>query len=182
MRKLVSVIVLLLVFSGVWAQKYFSRNGHVDFLSKTPMETIEGKNNQVASTLNATTGELAFAILIKSFEFKQALLQEHFNENYLESDKFPRSTFKGKITNISSVNFQKDGNYPVNVEGQLNIHNVTKDIKTTGNVVIKGGKVSANSTFNIAPVDYGIIIPALVKEKIAKQVQIKADIPYEPSK
>ena len=92
MRKLVSVIVLLLVFSGVWAQKYFSRNGHVDFLSKTPMETIEGKNNQVASTLNATTGELAFAILIKSFEFKQALLQEHFNENYLESDKFPRST------------------------------------------------------------------------------------------
>jgi polyisoprenoid-binding protein YceI len=182
MKKLLFILSLLAVINTIYAQKYMSRNGHIEFLSKTPMETIEGKNNQVASTLNAATGDLAFAVLVKSFEFKQALLQEHFNENYLESDKYPRSMFKGKITNISAVNFQKDGTYPVNVEGQLTIHNVTKDVKSKGTVVIKEGKVSANSNFSITPTDYGIIIPSLVKDKIAKQVDVKANVPYEIAK
>lgn len=178
MKKLLSLLSLLLVINVVFAQKYMSRNGHIEFISKTPVETIEGKNNQVASTLNSTTGAIEFAALIKSFEFRQALLQEHFNENYLESDKYPRSTFKGTILNIATVNFQKKGSYSVDVEGKLTIHNVTKVIKVKGLIIIDGVKTTALSTFTIYPSDYGIVIPSLVKDKIAKQVQIKVEIPY----
>jgi hypothetical protein len=92
------------------AQKFMTKNGYIGFYSHTPVEDIKADNNQVASVLDVSTGEIAFQVLIKSFQFEKALMQEHFNENYLESDKFPRSTFSGKITNISEVNFSKTGN------------------------------------------------------------------------
>jgi polyisoprenoid-binding protein YceI len=179
MKKALLVIVVLFFASGVWAQKYMSRTGVITFTSKAPMETIEGKNNQVASTLNAATGEITIALLIKSFEFDRALLQEHFNENYMESDKYPRSVFKGKISNLEAVNFKKNGQYQVTIEGQLTIHNVTKAVKEAATVTVSGTKVTAAAKFNIAPAEYGIQIPSLVKDKIAKNVVTVVNIPYE---
>ena len=103
------VTVFLMLTSCVFAQKYITKNGKINFYSDAPMEKIEAKNNEVKAALDASTGDIVFQVLITSFEFKQALMQEHFNENYMESPKFPNSTFKGKINNLKDINFSKNG-------------------------------------------------------------------------
>jgi polyisoprenoid-binding protein YceI len=120
-------------------------------------------------------------MLIKGFEFKRALMQEHFNENYLESDKIPKAGFKGKITNLASVDFTKDGIYPVEVSGDLTIHGVTKKITAKGTIEIKGKVVTVKSKFEVVPKDYNIQIPSLVENKIAKEVDVNIDTSYNPS-
>ena len=160
------------------AQKLVSKNSHIWFYSHTPLEDIEGHNRQAVSILDPTTGDLSFSLLVKSFEFKVALMQEHFNENYLESDKYPKSAFKGKIANNSAVNYKKDGIYQVDVAGDLTIHNVTHAITTKGTVEVKEGGVVAKAEFNAKPSDYNITIPALVEGKIAKEVKISIDATY----
>ena len=129
------------------------------------MEDIKGDNNQVAGVLDISTGEMVFQALIKSFHFDRALMEEHFNENYMESDKIPKSSFKGKITNLSSVNFSKNGTYDVTVEGDLTIHDVTNKISTKGTIEVVSGGINANSKFNIVPEDYKISIPRCGKGK-----------------
>ena len=123
---------------------------------------------------------MEFAVLIKGFEFKKALMQEHFNENYLESDKFPKATFKGKIVNNSDVNYKKDGTYKVKTKGQLTIHGVTKEVEADGTIEVKGGKIVGTSTFNVNPEDYKISIPNLVRDKIAKQIKVTVKADYQP--
>ena len=100
MKRLTLLPILLVVVTAANAQKYMTKNGFIGFFSHTPMEDIKGDNNQVAAVLDITSGEMVFQALIKSFHFDQALMEEHFNENYIESDKFPKSSFKGKITNL----------------------------------------------------------------------------------
>ena len=180
--KLFTVGCLLLLVHFSYAQKYISKSTHIRFYSHTPMEDIEADNHQVASILDIATGDLSFSLLIKSFEFKRTLMQEHFNENYMESDKFPKAGFKGKITNIAKIDFKKDGSYPVDVTGELTIHGTTKTVTATGTIEIKGGVITANSKFEIVPQDYDIKIPTVVAEKFAKQFDIYIDAPYNPFK
>lgn len=152
----------LIVCSGVFltlnlsAQKYVTKTGQVSFYSKAPLEDIKADNRQGSFILDAATGEVAAVVLIKSFEFKNSLMQEHFNDNYLESEKFPKSTFTGKITNIQEVQFDKNGTYDVKVSGQLTIHGVTKEIAEAGKLSVKGGTVIIESTFFVALADFGI--------------------------
>ena len=176
------VIVLMMLSSSVFAQKYMTKNGKITFNSDAPMEKIEAKNNQVKVIMDATTGDMAFQVLITSFEFKQALMQEHFNENYMESPKYPNSVFKGKVTNVKDVNFTKNGKYNAVVEGDLTIHGVTKKVKENGTIEVKDGKVTVNSKFNIAIKDYKISIPGAVAGKIAESVQIVVDATMESFK
>ncbi len=178
MKKIFVLLLSVLSVYAANAQKYISKNGHVSFYSSTPIENIEANNNQAASILDASTGELVFNVLIKSFEFKNALMQEHFNENYMESDKFPKASFKGKITNISAVSFSKDGCYNVDVTGDLTIHGVTKPVTAKGSISVKGETVSAESKFLVQPSDYNIQIPKLVEGKIAKQIEVRIDLTY----
>lgn len=178
MKNKLLILLMLGSIQLVSAQKYISRNGHVWFISNTPMEVIEGYNRQVVSTLDATTGDLAFMMLVKAFEFKVALMQEHFNENYMESDKIPKSSFKGKITNIGKIDFKKDGSYVAEVSGDLTIHGVTKAVSTKGTIEVKGKVVTAKAKFTVSPKDYGIKIPSLVESKVAKEVEINVDTPY----
>lgn len=159
---------------------YFTRNGHIDFYSSTPMENIKADNDKVASVINITTGDVEFSVLSVAFQFKKALMQEHFNENYMESSKYPKSTFKGKITNLDKVNFKADGTYPAEVTGKLTIHGVTKDISTNGTIIVKDGKFKVQSSFNVKPEDYGIEIPNLVRDNIAKEIKVTVDNSYEP--
>jgi len=183
MRKLCILILFWGLYTAAFAQdKYFSKTGHVWFYSKTPVEVIEAHNNQVASVISTKTGSLAFEIINKSFKFERALMEEHFNENYIESGKFPKSTFSGKFTDFDVTNFSKEGSYKVNVEGDLNIHGVKKHIKTPGTIDIKGGKIYAKSKFIVKPEDYGIEIPGLVRDKIGKNMDITVDIIYSPNK
>jgi polyisoprenoid-binding protein YceI len=178
MKRIIFVFALSLSFSTVFGQKYISKNGHISFNASTPLEDINAHNQQAASILDAATGDIVFNALMKSFEFKVALMQEHFNENYIESDKYPKASFKGKIANISSVNFSKDGNYNVDVSGDLTLHGVTKPISTKGEIRIKNGIVSAISKFVVQTADYNIKIPKIVEGKIAKEVEVNVDLTY----
>lgn len=182
MKRILFLFALTFMFLGANAQKYMTKNGYIGFYSHTPVEDIKGDNNQVASVLDISTGDVVFQVLIKSFHFEKALLEEHFNENYMESDKFPKSTFKGKITNISAVDFSKPGKYDVTVEGDLNIHDVTNKISVIGTVEVADGGINANSKFNIVPEDYKITIPGVVRDNIAKNLEVTVTIKFSPVK
>jgi polyisoprenoid-binding protein YceI len=179
MKKIVQPIILLLVLvigNAAFAQKYFTKSGSVNFFSKTPMENIDATNKKATCVIDSKTGQIEIALLMKAFEFEKALMQEHFNENYVESDKYPKATFKGNITNIASVNFTKDGSYPVDITGKLTMHGVTKDIKTKGSIAVKNGKINATTEFSVLLTDYYIEIPAVVEDKIQKSIKISATL------
>lgn len=180
MKQLILVFVFLAVTFTANGQKYITKNGYISFFSHTPIEDIKADNNQVASVLDITTGEIAFQVLIRSFHFEKALMEEHFNENYLESDKFPKSTFTGKITNLSGIDFSKKGTYDASVEGDLTIHGVTRKVSTTGQIEIADEDIIASSKFNITPEDYNISIPAVVRNNIAKIFEVTVRSKYTP--
>jgi polyisoprenoid-binding protein YceI len=170
-------IFLALMFVGsAQGQRFLTKTGYIHFFSDAPLEKIQATNRQVNAAVDAGTGDIAFRVLMKSFQFEKALMQEHFNENYVESDKYPNSTFIGKVTNIRDVNFSKAGNYSVNVEGKLTIHGITKDIKETGTFEVKDGKVQAGCKFTIHIGDYKISIPGIVAGHIAETVEITVDL------
>jgi hypothetical protein len=180
MKHILVLFILLVTGYSVSAQKYMTKNGYIGFYSKTPLEEIKADNNQVASVLDTGTGEMVFQVLIKSFHFERALMEEHFNENYLESEKFPKSTFKGKISNLSAVNFTKNGAYDVTVEGDLMIHNVTNKVTVKGTIEVFTGGLKADSKFNVVPEDYKVEIPGVVRDKIDKNLQVTVSIRYSP--
>ncbi len=166
--------------SHLQAQKYFTREGKISFFSDAPLEKIEAHNQQATAVADFTSGAMEFAVLIKAFQFEKALMQEHFNENYMESTKYPKATFKGQIADAAKVNLSKDGTYPVKVKGMLTIKGVSKEIETDGTIVVRGGAVSASSAFKIVVADYGIAIPKVVADKIAKIVEVKVDVNLAP--
>jgi polyisoprenoid-binding protein YceI len=180
MKRLITLSLLVMLVLSVNAQKYMTKNGFISFFSDTPMEDIKGDNNQVAGVIDASTGEMVFQVLIKSFHFEKTLLEEHFNENYMESDKFPKASFKGKVTNLSLVDFTKNGSYEVSVEGDLTIRDVTKKVSVKGIVEVVTGGLNANAKFIINPEDYNINIPAVVREKIAKTIEVTVAMKYAP--
>ena len=180
MRRLLYIFLISFLAITANGQKFMTKNGLISFYGHTPMEDIKADNNQVASVLDISTGELVFQVLIKSFHFERALMEEHFNENYLESDKIPKAEFKGKITNLSSVDFKKSGSYDVTVEGDMKIHDVTNKISVKGALEVVSGGLNASSKFNIVPEDYKINIPGVVREKIAKSLEVTVTIKYSP--
>jgi hypothetical protein len=180
MKRLFLILLFLSCFMAANAQKYMTKNGYIGFFSHTSMEDIKGDNNQVVGAIDVSTGEMVFQAVIKSFHFDRTLMEEHFNENYMESDKIPKSTFKGKITNLSSVDFSKNGTYDVTVEGDLTIHDVTNKISTKGTIQIVSGGINADSKFNIVPEDYKISIPGVVRDKINKNLEVTISMKYTP--
>ncbi|MEM6344019.1 MAG: YceI family protein [Bacteroidota bacterium] len=183
MKKSILILSLLLMaVSSLSAQKYLTRTGQVSFLSETPVENIEADHKQVTSIFNSETGDLVFSLLLKGFQFEKELMQEHFNEKYVESDKYPKSTFKGSITNMDEVDLSKDGTYQVKVEGSLIIHGVTQPVSTDGVITVDGGKIKAEATFPIALEDYEIEVPSIVRESIAENISIEVTMNYEPFK
>jgi polyisoprenoid-binding protein YceI len=177
MKKLISILLILFFITPMaFSQKYITKNGKISFYSDAPMEKIEAHNSQVNAALDASTGDLVFRVLMKSFIFEKALMQEHFNENYVESDKYPNSTFKGKIQNIKNIDFTKNGKHNVIVEGDLTIHGVTQKVKHPGTIEIKDGKVIAMSKFSIELKDYNIKIPKNVLKNIAEIIEITVNV------
>ena len=180
MKHITAILIFSTLFLTGFSQKYMTKNGYIGFYSHTPIEDIKAENNQVASVLDNASGELVFQVLIKSFHFQKALMEEHFNENYMESEKYPKATFKGKITNFAAIDFSKKGTYDATVEGDLTIHNVTNKISTKGTFEILSGGINATSKFNIVPEDYKISIPGIVRDKINKSLEVTVIIKYSP--
>jgi len=179
---LFSLIALVFALSGAHAQQYFTREGKISFFSDAPMEKIEAKNNSATSVVDMATGKMEFAVLIKAFQFEKALMQEHFNENYLESGKYPKAVFKGDIVNKDEVDLTKDGTYTAHIKGEMTLHGVTRPLETKGVFTVKNGAVSGASEFNLQVADYKIEIPAMVKDNIAKTVLVTVKMDYQPLK
>jgi len=163
---------------------YFTKNAKVNFDASpsTPIEVIDAINNEGTSFLNTTKGEIVFAVLIKGFRFERALMEEHFNENYMESTKFPKADFKGKIEDLSAVNFTKDGTYKVKVIGNLTLHGITKPTTADGTITVKEGKISATSNFLVKLADYNVERPAVVANKINETAKISVIANYQLKK
>ena len=178
MKKIVLISALLIVSFAANAQLYFTKTGTIKFDSHTSLEDIKAENRKVVSMLNSTTGALEFSLLMKGFDFTNQLMEDHFNESYAESDKYPKSSFKGTMTDISKVDFTKDGSYKVNYAGKLTIKNISKDVTGTATIVVKGGKVTATSALKVKPKDYNIEIPATAGAKIAEEITVDIIMDY----
>lgn len=181
--KLLLSAVLLLSFSALQAQdRYLTRVGHVKFFSTAPMEDIEANNNKVLSIVDLAKGEVAVDMLMKAFEFEKKLMQEHFNENYLESSKFPKSTFKGTFDVPTSLKSMSDGTYEVDVTGEITIHGVKKPLNTKATLTVADGKLTGDLVFNVTVKDHKISIPKVVVKNIAEVVEVTASFEYEAYK
>lgn len=178
---LLTLITFYFSLLNVQAQEnYITRNGQISFFSSTMFEDIKAINNEVASVINLKTGSIQFIVLIKSFQFRNASMQNHFNEKeYMNSDLYPKAELKGTIINISKVDFTKDGTYPITVEGTLTMHGVTNKIKTVGNIIIKANNITTTAVFTIKLANYKITVPTIVTRKIAEQVEVKVNCSYQ---
>lgn len=179
MKKLLICSLLLVgMYRNTSAQKYFTRNGEARFSSKTAAETIEAENKQLLAIIDASDNQVAFNLLIKGFLFQKQLMQDHFNEEVMESDKFPKASFTGKITD--PVNLAKDGKYQVRIAGQLSIHGVSKTISTPANIEVANGTLKAYATITVAYDDYNIKLPSLLNNSVAKTIQVEINISCKP--
>jgi hypothetical protein len=176
MKNLLFISLISLLSISSHAQTFITKNGKISFFSSTSMENISAVNNQVVSVLDSKTGSFQFSVQIKGFIFKKALMQEHFNDENMESGKYPKAIFKGKVTDISTVNFSKDGNYKVNVSGDLTMHGVANHVTVPGSINITDGKVNASATFKLSVSDYKISAPT----NVSNSIEIKVDCNYQP--
>lgn len=170
-RSSVVFLVFFVSFQSI-SQTYITRNGEVRFFSEAPLENIEAINRQVSCALDIETGEIVFRVVIRSFVFEKALMQEHFNDNFMDSKKYPNATYEGKILNLNKINFKTDGVYDVISEGKLTIKDVTKDIVATGKITIKGESIIGTSQFKIRLSDYNVNLPSRFMRNIAEVVDV----------
>ena len=172
MKKQLLIFVLGLTISvQATAQLVNTQSGETSFFSETPLENISAKNNQVAAIVNTATGDIAVKIPMTQFVFPNKLMQEHFNENYVESGKFPAASFRGKI--VETIDFKKDGVYDVSAKGILEVHGVKQDRTIKGKLTIAKGQTTLESSFDIKLVDHKIDIPTVVFAKIAEVISVK---------
>ena len=171
------LVGFLVVALSAQSQKYVLTEGVITFFSEATLENIRAKNTKVSSVFNITTSEIAFSVPINQFQFEKKLMQQHFNEKYMESEKFPRSTFSGRLEGfqLSLVGVQR-----VRVVGKLSIHGVTQSVEIPGTVEVKSDNLSMHSVFKIKLIDYKIKIPQLLWQNIAEEVEVTVSFTYKP--
>jgi hypothetical protein len=176
MKKFLLLIVSLTLATTLAAQKFTSEKGVISFFSDAAIEDIKADNNMVGSLFNSSSGELVYIVKIKDFKFEKSLMREHFNEKYMETEKFPKSTFQGKILGFKA---NSPGEQKVRAVGKLTIHGVTKDVDIPGTLEFSGGKAVMKSKFIVKLQDYGVKIPKLVWQNIAEEIEVKIDFTYK---
>lgn len=176
--RLLFLSVLLISYSVVNAQIYLATGGKCSFFSSTPVEDIHATSETLNSVLNTSTGEIQFKVPLTSFHFKKALMQEHFNENYVESDKYPFATFKGTIN--EKIDYTKDGVYEITATGIFTIHNIGKNHTETGKLTVKDGRLQLEGAFKVALKDHRIEVPKIVIANISQIIDVKFSCTYLP--
>jgi hypothetical protein len=171
MKRIVIITTLFFLNTNIFCQVYMSRTGFIGFYSKTPLEDIIAENQQAYAVVDLGKKQLAFVVLIKAFEFKKELMQTHFNENYAESDKYPKASFTGSFS--GDVN-GKPTNMEVN--GNLTLHGVTRNIRVPVTMLLADGKLAGHSKFTLKPEDFDISIPSLVRDKISSQITVEVKL------
>ena len=179
MKSLIGVcLIILSITNTAFAQtKLFTKTGSISFKSKTAIQNIEAVNTKVLSVWETVSGNIEFSLLIKGFQFEKALMQEHFNENYMESDKYPKATFKGVVENSSTISLTDDKIISAKVNGMLTMHGISKQISIPVTIKIKNKEVSASTNFAVLLDDYNIKVPAVVADNISKKINIQINIP-----
>lgn len=180
MKSILTIVCCFLLAAMSHSQdRYLTKNGAINFFSKAAMEDISADNNQVLSIVDASKGKMAISILMKSFLFEKALMQEHFNENYVESDKYPKATFKGDILDFDSIN---ETETKKQVKGILTIHGVSKEVTIDANFTKTKEGILVDGNFMIALDDYDVKIPAVVAKNIAKNIKVTFEFNHKPYK
>lgn len=176
MKKKLPLIVLFMILLSPWfiyaqAQgKYQLKSPQINFFSSAPLEDIEASNKEGKGVIDFSSQSFSFRVPIKAFQFKKQLMQEHFNENYMESDKYPHGLFKGKI--VGAYNLSKNGSYQLAAVGDLNIHGVSQRRSIPCQLLVKDGRYSIKSDFQIKLEDHRIEIPTIVFNKIAEVIDV----------
>ncbi len=179
-----AICCIALFSTSANAQKLFTRNATVTFdaTAANSPETIKAINKSGTCVLDKSTGAVEVAVLIKGFVFERALMQEHFNENYMESDKYSKALFSGKFDNFAAVDTGKDGTYQAKATGTFTIHGVTKPATVPVTFTVKNGAVSATANFSVALADHNIDIPSTVADKVGKIAKVSVTTTLEPMK
>ncbi|MFL2569655.1 MAG: YceI family protein [Flavobacteriales bacterium] len=168
------ILICLLFSTQLIAQQYFTNKGNVSFFSEAPIENISAINEDVSAIVDSQTGGFAFRLKIEDFTFPNSLMQEHFNESYLESEKYPLSTFTGVIDNFSNLDLSIKQN--LKVYGTLSMHGISKDAQMKVTAQMINDELHISSTFNVALEDYDIDIPKIMMYKIAEIIQVVVDM------
>ena len=175
-RIFLTTLFVAVSFLGMAQKKFYTKNGIITFYSKTSIEKIEAVNKKSLVVIDMATNKMEFSVLIKGFEFEKALMQEHFNEDYLESDKYPKAVFKGSFEEpIVDVKLAENKTLTLKVKGNLTLHGVTKGINTVAVLQTKNNVISATSNFKILLSDYNIKIPSVVGNAISKEIEIRVN-------
>ncbi len=161
------------------AQVYTGKTVNVEFYSHTPVEDIKAKTPVMTSVIDFSNNSFAFKIPVKTFDFPNDLMEEHFNENYMESDKYPNATFNGKMTSATKIDITKDGTQTVMAEGKLTIHGVAQDRKIPATLTVKDGKIKIDAKFNVHLTDHKVEVPTIVMSKIAEDIAITVNLAME---
>lgn len=177
MIRILLVAAILFPLTGVAQKRYFSEKSSITFFSEGVIEDIKATNTKVTSIFDLASGDIAYLLSPKDFQFEKKLMQVHFNEKYIESEKYPKSTFQGKIVgyNVSNGQLQE-----VKAQGKLTIHGVTRDIDVPGTMQIEGNTVNMKSKFMVRLEDYNIKVPQIVWQNIAQQVEVTVQFLYRP--
>ncbi len=175
--KYMFLVLFWFLNTEVICQKYILEKSTASFFSHASIEDIAGKNEKVAGLYNTSTNDIAFSIPIKEFQFAKSLMQEHFNEKYLESDKYPKSTFQGKVTGFDIHTNQSQ---QAIAKGKLTIHGQTKDVEVPGTIEKQGDRLVFKAKFIVKLEDYNIEIPQLLWQNIAEQVEVEIDFMFKP--
>ena len=171
MKKLLFSLAVLFYVNCLSQDKFITRNGMIQFNASTPLETINPINNHVSCILDSKTGKIAFQLKMISFKFDKALMEEHFNEKYVESEKYPKSTYVGEIINWNELDFSKE-KQNIKSKGILTIHGVDKEVEVSGTINFLKNNIEIKSEFSIVVSDFDIQIPKLVRDKISKEVRV----------
>ncbi len=171
-------ILFFLLTHELGAQVVLSEQVIISFFSEAPLEDIRSESREGVSALDLATREIYFKVPVRSFNFEKRLMQEHFNENYMESDKYPYAEFRGNIQD--QADFSKDGAHPVTIKGNLNIHGVTRPYTVKGELKVNSGKINAKAVFPVHLVDHQVKIPRLVIKNIAEVVEVTVSVSYKP--
>ena len=179
MQKLLLSFLLLAVTIAFGQSKYMTKSGSMSFEASQPsFEPIEATHSAVSALLNADTGELAVLALVRGFRFPLALMEEHFNENYIESHQYPKTSFKGSILNFDS-NALSNQPRTVQLTGELSMHGVTKPISVSATITQSDEQITLTSSFSVKTSDFGIKIPSLVRKQIDENVQVEVSLPLQ---
>jgi len=180
MKKFLLLTFLFLAINFVLAQKYSTKNGKVHFEASVPLfEDVDATNSNAVAVLNSDTGDIATIVMIKNFKFKVALMEEHFNESYAETAKYPKGTFSGMLLNFKKQDLSATPK-KYTITGTLNFHGVNNKISSVANVSTQNGKIMISGNFLAKSVDYKVTIPKMVMKKVAENVNV--DYQFELAK